>query len=130
MQRMGSYCLNLCKIQLKRYLLIFVSLSILFGIYHQQSLLANVGNDGHREFLLNESDRTTKSSISSTTPSYLHHRSTCSLAADRRGAHQKVIGYSIYGDFSNDHVYRKYLKPFTDTLRSIPIRYPGKTSAK
>jgi hypothetical protein len=34
------------------YLFIFVSLSIFFGIYHQQSLLANVGNnsDGRRKF--------------------------------------------------------------------------------
>jgi hypothetical protein len=53
-------------------------------------------------------------------------KSSCSAAADRRGPHQNVIGYSIYGgNFSEPYFYRKYLKPFTDTLRTIPIRYPG-----
>ena len=53
-------------------------------------------------------------------------KSTCSAAADRRGPHQNVIGYSIYGkNFSEPKFYRKYLKPFTDTLKTIPVRYPG-----
>jgi hypothetical protein len=100
-----------------------VGLSIFFGIYYRQrSLLAKAAKsgDGRREFLLTEpSNRRIETTLS-------YSSSTCSLTADLRGAHQKVIGYSLYGDFSNDHVYRKYLKPFTETLRSIPIRYPGK----
>jgi hypothetical protein len=129
---MENYRLNLRKIHIrlrllylcKRYFFILVGLSIFFGIYYlQQSLLAKAAKsgDGRREFLLTEpSNRRI-----ATTTSY-SSSSTCSLTADLRGAHQKVIGYSIYGDFSRDYVYRKYLKPFTETLRSIPIRYPGK----
>jgi hypothetical protein len=52
--------------------------------------------------------------------------STCSLAADGRGSNQKVIGYSIYGNLSQPHVFRQYLKPFIETLKEIPNRYPGK----
>jgi hypothetical protein len=52
--------------------------------------------------------------------------STCSLAADGRGPNQKVIGYSIYGNLSQSHVFRQYLKPFIKTLKEIPNRYPGK----
>lgn len=47
--------------------------------------------------------------------------STCSL----RGPHQKVIAYSIYGDFSLVGVVRKYLIPLKETLRRIPSIYPG-----
>jgi hypothetical protein len=75
------------------------------------------------------STTTTKSTPSTTktteqTSSTL--KSTCSAAADRRGPHQNVIGYSIYGkNFSEPKFFRKYLKSFTDTLKTIPIRYPG-----
>ena len=52
--------------------------------------------------------------------------STCSLEADRRGPNQKVIGYSLFGNLSNPHIFRQYLKPFVKTLKEIPLRYPGK----
>jgi hypothetical protein len=51
--------------------------------------------------------------------------STCSLAADRRGANQKVIGYSIFGNLSQPDIFLQYLKPFIETLKTIPDRYPG-----
>lgn len=56
--------------------------------------------------------------------------STCSRAADRRGPHQKVISYSIYGDFSQPDIVRKYLKPFRETIKTIPVIYPGKPKRK
>jgi hypothetical protein len=53
-------------------------------------------------------------------------KSTCSHAAYQRGPHQKIIAYSIYGDFSRAEVSGKYLKPFRETIKMIPIIYPGK----
>ncbi len=55
----------------------------------------------------------------------LKFKSTCSMAADRRGLHQSVIGYSIYGNFSDSNFYGQYLSLLSETLRTIPIRYPG-----
>ena len=69
---------------------------------------------------------TTTSPTTTTEQTSSTFKSTCSAAADRRGPHQNVIGYSIYGkNFSEPKFYRKYLKPFTDTLKTIPVRYPG-----
>jgi hypothetical protein len=51
--------------------------------------------------------------------------STCSHSAYLRGFNQKVIGYSIYGDFARMAVVEKYLYPFGETLRMIPLVYPG-----
>ncbi|XP_046638634.1 uncharacterized protein LOC124316732 [Daphnia pulicaria] len=52
-------------------------------------------------------------------------QSTSSRAADRRGPHQKVISYSIYGNFSLTDVVHKYLRPFKETIKIIPLIYPG-----
>lgn len=57
------------------------------------------------------------------------YNSLCSFYADRRGPHQKVISYSIYGDFSLTDVVNKYLKPFGNTINEIPVIYPGKHSS-
>ncbi|XP_046459065.1 uncharacterized protein LOC124205651 isoform X1 [Daphnia pulex] len=58
-------------------------------------------------------------------PSAGQFNSLCSLDADRRGPHQKVISYSIYGNFSQTNVSNKYLKPFGNTINAIPVIYPG-----
>jgi hypothetical protein len=71
---------------------------------------------------------TKKTSPTTTTEdsSTLSFKSTCSAAADRRGPHQNVIGYSMYGsNFSDPTFYNSYLKWFGETLRTIPIKYPG-----
>jgi hypothetical protein len=52
-------------------------------------------------------------------------KSSCSLAADLRGPHQKVIGYSIYGDFSQTATADRYLTPLAETLKDIALAYPG-----
>lgn len=52
-------------------------------------------------------------------------QSTCSCTADLRGPHQRVIGYSIYGNLSHPDIFRKYLAPFKETLKIIPAIYPG-----
>ncbi|KAK4007232.1 hypothetical protein OUZ56_012392 [Daphnia magna] len=53
------------------------------------------------------------------------YQSTCSHAADIRGPHQRIIGYSIYGDLSQTDIVQKYLIPFKETLKIIPVKYPG-----
>ena len=60
----------------------------------------------------------------------LMFNSTCSRAAHHRGPRQKVIAYSIYGDFSRTEIVGKYLKPFRETIKDIPIIYPGKKNYK
>jgi hypothetical protein len=120
------------------YLVISAGVVVLFRLYsgHQQlieSIKSAVIND-HTEpvtFTTTTTPTTTVTTTTTTTSptntsAESTFKSTCSSAADARGPHQKVIGYSIYGgNFSEPKFYRKYLKPFTDTLRTIPIRYPG-----
>lgn len=45
---------------------------------------------------------------------------TCGSAAARRGPHQKVIGFSIYGDLSRVDIVQKYLLPLKETIKTIP----------
>ncbi|KZS08982.1 Uncharacterized protein APZ42_026988 [Daphnia magna] len=49
---------------------------------------------------------------------------TCGSAAARRGPHQKVIGFSIYGDLSRVDIVQKYLLPLKETIKTIPSIYP------
>ena len=51
--------------------------------------------------------------------------STCNEHADQRGPHQKVIAYSVYGDLTQTHVNRRYLKPLLETTKRIVHIYPG-----
>lgn len=57
--------------------------------------------------------------------------STCSAEADSRGPGQKVIAYSIYGDFSDSSTARRYLSPLEKTVNQvIPAFFPGKKFEK
>jgi hypothetical protein len=53
------------------------------------------------------------------------YNSTCSLASDKRGPHQRVIAYSLYGNFSLADVSNKYFEPLKNTISLIPRIYPG-----
>lgn len=64
--------------------------------------------------------RKIKPSISSDATS-----STCNKRADRRGPHQRVISYSIYGNFSDSQFFNRYLKTLSETVNQIPTIYPG-----
>jgi hypothetical protein len=116
---------------LPRYLIIFGIILLFCGSYYF---------DGHNSTLevLNASENYTKNgpnvqhykSTTNTTAakdsSTSSFKSTCSVGADRRGLNQNVISYSIYGkNFSDQKFYNLYLKSFTETLRTIPIKYPG-----
>jgi hypothetical protein len=109
------------------YLFISASLVILFCVHrgHQEQPI-----EYRAKSLLFVADETSPTVISTADVKQTStFKSTCSAAADRRGPHQNVISYSIYGvNFYEPNFYRKYLKPFTETLRTIPIRYPGKYS--
>ncbi len=54
-----------------------------------------------------------------------HFNSTCNSNADRRGHRQKVVAYSIYGNFSKEEVARRYLTPLKETVNKIPQAFPG-----
>lgn len=124
------------------YLVISAGVVVLFRLYsgHQQLIesIKDAVMVNHTEpvtFTTTTATTTTTTTTATTTTTTTSptntstestFKSTCSSAADGRGPHQNVIGYSIYGgNFSEPKFYRKYLKPFTDTLRTIPIRYPG-----
>ena len=52
--------------------------------------------------------------------------SFCSLDADRRGPHQNVIAYSLYGNFSNLKHFARYIDPSMKLiLANISQAYPG-----
>lgn len=126
---------------LTQYLMMFGSLGLLFCFYycggHQQLIESarcrcqkvNAGDNltiqksgaKHQKIETKKISPTTTTEDSST----LSFKSTCSVTADRRGPHQNVIGYSMYGNFSDPTFYNSYLKWFAETLRTIPIKYPG-----
>lgn len=54
-----------------------------------------------------------------------YFNSFCNLNADKRGYHQRIISYSIYGDFSRTEVAKRYLIPLKETIRKINRAYPG-----
>jgi len=51
--------------------------------------------------------------------------SMCSCDADRRGRHQNVIAYSLYGNFSNPRHFSRYVDPIKAILSNISESYPG-----
>ena len=52
--------------------------------------------------------------------------SLCSCEADRRGLHQNVIAYSLYGNFSDPKLFTRYVEPIKIILANISQSYPGK----
>ena len=51
--------------------------------------------------------------------------SYCSGKADRRGLHQNVISYSLYGNFSDLRHYNRYAGAINYLLSNISQVYPG-----
>ncbi len=115
---------------LAQYLIIFGSLVFLFCLYSgglrhfRSAVLTPSISDAPVQLGTTESVRLIiESTIKGNPESF---KSSCSPAADGRGPHQKVIGYSIYGkNLSDPKFYSLYLKSFTATLREIPAKYPG-----
>lgn len=94
------------KISMQPLLLLFIVI-ILGFLYH---FFTTSGNNG--DFL----------------PSYskaFSYVSVCSGRADKRGPNQKIVSYSIYGNFSNPGVVNRYLKPLIETVNQVSAIYPG-----
>lgn len=51
--------------------------------------------------------------------------SMCGGNADDRGPHQKVIAYSLYGNFSMKTVLDRYFNPFKVTIDAVHQYFPG-----
>lgn len=51
--------------------------------------------------------------------------SMCSCKADRRGLHQNVIAFSLYGNFSDAKHFTRYVDPIRILLANISQVYPG-----
>lgn len=55
-------------------------------------------------------------------------RSKCSRKSDSRGAHQKVIAYSVFGELSNPAMMEKFVKPLIENAIHLPSKLPGKVN--
>ena len=51
--------------------------------------------------------------------------SMCSSKSDKRGLHQNVIAFSVYGNFSQPNQYARYVEPIKNTIENISRLYPG-----
>ena len=51
--------------------------------------------------------------------------STCGCRADRRGFHQKVVAYSLYGNFSDEKTYQRYVEPLVNVIDQVRSYFPG-----
>ena len=51
--------------------------------------------------------------------------STCSCQSDKRGLHQNVVAFSLYGDLMNGDIYNRYILPLREAIESIAKYYPG-----
>ena len=52
-------------------------------------------------------------------------KTTCSHDADRRGPHQQLFSFSLYGNLLEEDVSRRYLKPLKETIEHIYNSFPG-----
>ena len=50
--------------------------------------------------------------------------STCGCRGDSRGYHQKVIGYSLYGNFSDQNIHERYVAAMESVADQIRSAYP------
>lgn len=61
-------------------------------------------------------------------PGLSYNQTTCSYDAYRRGPHQKIIGFSFYGNIDADYSKKKgYFEGIIGNLELVPKLYPGWT---
>lgn len=51
--------------------------------------------------------------------------STCGCEADKRGPHQSVIAFSLFGDLSDPSLSARYVQPLKALAANISRVYPG-----
>ena len=59
------------------------------------------------------------------TDPYDGFKTTCSQDADRRGSNQKVFSFSLFGNFLEANMSRRYLKPLEVIAAEINNYFPG-----
>jgi predicted RND superfamily exporter protein len=97
----------LLRLNKKAKKLIFViAVFILFKSYICKNVWQNTQND----FFLQTTD---------------NFVSKCSSKSDNRGFHQNVIAFSVYGNFSSEKHYTRYVEPLKATIENISRVYPG-----
>lgn len=86
------------------------------------------GNDAVSSSTIGELASTTDVQISNLNDNLCQSKfvSLCSCDADKRGFHQNVIAYSLYGNFSNPKHFSRYVDPIKAILSNISESYPGK----
>ena len=61
-------------------------------------------------------------------PSISYNQTTCGRDAFCRGAHQKIVGFSFYGDIHSEYSKKKgYFDGIIGNLKLMPRYYPGWT---
>ena len=50
--------------------------------------------------------------------------STCGCRGDSRGSHQKVVSFSLYGNFSNKETHERYVKAMESVAGQVHSAYP------
>ena len=61
-------------------------------------------------------------------PNITYKQTTCSYDAYRRGPHQKIVGFSFYGNINSDYSKKKgYFDGIVGNLELMPKFYPGWT---
>ena len=51
--------------------------------------------------------------------------STCGCQGDQRGLHQKVVAFSLYGNFSDPDIFSRYVDPMRIAIKGIQKEYSG-----
>ena len=51
--------------------------------------------------------------------------STCGCRGDRRGHHQNIVGFSLYGNFSDKGTHDRYIEAMENVADQVRLVYPG-----
>ena len=51
--------------------------------------------------------------------------STCGCRGDERGRHQKIVAYSLYGNFSDQETRERYVEPMAKVVDQVRSAYSG-----
>jgi len=126
--------IGVVKSPLTRRLGIVISLCFLSSylvIIFQTKLVQNKGiTDGEETgFILEHCGcRRHLKGVKANPPNITYKQTTCSYDAYRRGPHQKIVGFSFYGNINSDYSKKKgYFDGIVGNLELMPKFYPGWT---
>ena len=95
----------------------FIAGTILFIVLysHQQTEVSNIGKASDKIFPLLAVENCLSDAWAV---------STCGCRSDRRGYHQKIISYSLYGNFSHRIIFSRYVKAMERISNQVRLSYP------